>query len=210
MNSTTLSKIAAALAKAQGELKPAKKDSTNPHFRSRYADFASVVETVRIPLSSNGLAFVQTINEAGDVLTTMLIHAESGEYITSYFPLLCEKRTAQGIGSAITYAKRYALSALVGLATDDDDDDDGHEASNTPPHKPTPSPAPKAPPTVDLKRLKARAEEAHGIGAIADAEYAKFTTISVITAADYDRYNAFLESRFLAYEKSLKKEQEAK
>jgi hypothetical protein len=111
-------------------MRSAKKDSTNPHFGSKYADLAAIWDACREPLSVNGLAVMQrvTTNTEGVRITTHLVHA-SGEWVkdTCTFPVA--QRTSQGIGSAITYGKRYALAALVGVASDEDDD--GNAASTS-------------------------------------------------------------------------------
>lgn len=126
----SIGKLAAALAKAQAEIKGAKKDAENPFFKSTYADLASVWEACRLPLSTNELAISQ-ITEIMDgtlVLRTILMHS-SGESISSYLPLLLgEKATSQQLGSALSYNRRYALSAIVGVAPEDDD---GNKASET-------------------------------------------------------------------------------
>jgi hypothetical protein len=129
--SETLEKLGEALAKAQGQILDAKRDSNNPFFKSRYADLASVWEACRKPLSDNGLAVIQTIElkEGKRYVTTMLLH-NSGQYISSELDLTLKEETMQGIGSAITYARRYSLSALVGVAPDDDDD--GEAANGRP------------------------------------------------------------------------------
>lgn len=124
--SPTYGKLAEALARAQGELKPAVKDAKNPFFNSKYADLSSVWEAIREALTKNGLAVVQAIDlttgeKPVQVLKTMLIHT-SGEYITSQYLIQPAKNDPQGVGSAITYARRYALSALVGVVADEDDD----------------------------------------------------------------------------------------
>lgn len=128
----TYGQLAAALAIAQGELKPAAKDSANPFFKSKYADLSSVWECIRATLSKNGLAVVQRLDVQGEklqtVLVTMLIH-KSGEFITSTYPIKPIKDDPQGLGSAITYARRYALSAMVGVVADEDDD--GEAATRT-------------------------------------------------------------------------------
>ncbi len=123
--STDVNELAAALAKAQGQIQDAKKDSSNPFFHSKYADLASVWEACRTPLSSNGLAVVQTIEmkDGKRTLETTLIHS-SGQWIASQLDLVPKEETAQSIGSAITYNRRYALSALVGVCPDDDDGED--------------------------------------------------------------------------------------
>jgi hypothetical protein len=112
----------AALAKAQGEIGGAKKDSTNPHFRSSYADLASVREVTREPLSKNGLAVVQwpRTSNGGVEIETILGHS-SGQYMTCVLWMPVAKMDAHGVGSAITYGRRYALMAVTGVAPVDDD-----------------------------------------------------------------------------------------
>ena len=121
--SETIGSLAAALAKAQAEIRPAIKDSENPHFRSSYADLASTWAACRQPLASNGLSVVQLpeVSEHSTVIIeTVLLH-ESGEYVGGRIEIPVTKADAQGIGSAITYGRRYALAAVVGIAPDDDD-----------------------------------------------------------------------------------------
>jgi len=129
--SSSLVELATALAKAQGEIESAKKDSTNPHFKSKYADLASVWDAIRGPLSKNGLSVVQMPTAYGSEVsvTTLLLHA-SGQWIKSTLTMLVgDKATPQAVGSAITYAKRYALTSMTGVAPDDDDD--GNAASGS-------------------------------------------------------------------------------
>lgn len=130
MKSEQLDKIIPALIKAQGELKHATKDSANPHFRSKYADLATVLDTCKPVLQANGLAIThQRMSlEQGEHLVTTLWHS-SGQYLQSTSRLLPTKNDPQGYGSAMTYARRYDLSALIGLASEDDD---GNAASNAP------------------------------------------------------------------------------
>lgn len=122
--SESTSSIASALAKAQAEIKTAIKDATNPHFKSRYADLVAIVESCRPALSKNGIAVIQggEKKEGSWVLTTRLAHS-SGEWYECDFPLLARDNSAQAMGSATTYAKRYALAAMVGVVADDEDDD---------------------------------------------------------------------------------------
>lgn len=120
--SGTLGELAKALAKAQGAIKGAKKDSTNPHFKSRYADLASIWEACRGPLSENGLSVLQlpSAKEGLVRITTRLLHS-SGEWIVGELVIPVSKWDAQGVGSAISYGRRYALAAMVGVVADDDD-----------------------------------------------------------------------------------------
>jgi hypothetical protein len=120
--SESIAELAHALAKAQANITGALKDSSNPFFKSRYADLASCWDACRKQLSENGLAVIQTIEvgESRPVLVTTLAHS-SGEWIKSYCPILTKDDSPQGQGSGITYARRYALAAIVGLAQIDDD-----------------------------------------------------------------------------------------
>lgn len=123
-----IGKLATALSKAQGQMQGAKKDADNPFFKSKYADLASVWEACRKPLADNELSVSQVVdaNESGMFVKTMLMHS-SGECISGIMPVqFTEKTTAQQIGSIITYYRRYALSAIVGVAPEDDD---GNNAS---------------------------------------------------------------------------------
>lgn len=132
--SENINELVTALSKAQGAISPAIKDSLNPHFKSKYADLNSVWEACRTQLSTNGLAVIQTMNydEKGQLqLITTLAHS-SGQWIKSFLPVLTNKNDAQGIGSALTYMRRYSLSAIAGISTDVDDDG---EAASRPPQK---------------------------------------------------------------------------
>ena len=124
--SEQISELAAALAKAQGMMENAIMNRTNPHFKTKYADLAAVLNAARKPLSANGLAIVQTIGDG--VLHTRLLHT-SGQWIASEHPLPMSGRP-QEIGSALTYARRYSLSALIGIAADEDDDATGAEKAH--------------------------------------------------------------------------------
>lgn len=113
----------AALSKAQSEMGKARKDSTNPHFRSKYADLESCVDAVHGALAANGLAYVQRVHDADRAacVETIIMH-ESGEmFECGKVSVPVSKIDAQGYGSALTYARRYSLSAAFGLATEDDD-----------------------------------------------------------------------------------------
>ena len=121
--SEMINEISAALSKAQAKIEDAVKDGKNPHFKSQYATLGAVLEAVRKPLAENGLAVAQAVEmtEAGtSLLVTRLCHS-SGQWLESAMPLMMQRQDMQGLGSAITYARRYSLSALVGVTQTDDD-----------------------------------------------------------------------------------------
>lgn len=136
-------KIFPALAKAQGEMTNPPKNADNPFFKSEYADHPTILNMVRPILAKHGLALAQSYGEAG--LTTTLTH-ESGEWMmTDPLPIKAEKMTAQGIGSAITYARRYAVCAIFNIAGESDDD--GNAASEAPKQEQKPASTPAAKPS---------------------------------------------------------------
>lgn len=127
--SESINELSKAMALAQGQMKPAPKDALNPHFKNKYSDISSIWESMRQPLTSNGITVWQdvTTEETKVCVTTRLVH-NSGQWVE--FGPLCiplSKKDAHGIGSAITYAKRYALCASIGVVQGDEDDD-GNEA----------------------------------------------------------------------------------
>ena len=143
-----MKQIATALVKAQREFGPALKTSTNPHFRSRYADLSGCVEAVLDALNNHGIYLMQLTeeHEAGVKVSTTFIH-ESGEQLSGgslFMP--ATKHDAQGFGSALSYARRYSLMAACGIAPEDDD---GNQAVKTTPvvaPKPVAKPALPTPP----------------------------------------------------------------
>jgi len=156
MQSEKIDILVKALARVQRDLDPAVKNATNPFFQSKYADLESVWDSCRELLTDAGLVVIQTMDDTdgGITLITTLAH-ESGQYISGRLRMNPEKNTPQGIGSAITYARRYALAAMVGIVTDDDD---GNEATKpkarampqrvtvTPPRAPQVAPQEPKPP----------------------------------------------------------------
>jgi len=122
VHSEQLNELAAALTKAQADMDGAKKSSANPFFKSKYADLSAVWDACREPLTKNGLSVVQTAGMEGDsvTITTMLLHS-SGQWIRDTLTMKPKDTTPQGVGSTITYGRRYALSAIVGVAPEDDD-----------------------------------------------------------------------------------------
>lgn len=130
--SETLTEFSKAFAKTQQEMKQPLKDANNPFFKSKYVPLENVVEAITESASKNGLSFTQfpSSDEAGNVTVGTLVMHSSGEWI-EYDPIKMKpvKNDPQSIGSAITYAKRYALSAIFGITSDPDDD--GNEATQT-------------------------------------------------------------------------------
>lgn len=129
--SESIKEIATALNKAQAEMSGAKKSANNPFFKSKYADLGAVVEAIKVAFADNGLSYSQfPIFLDGKVgVETILMHS-SGEWLSSELYLPMTKQDPQAAGSAITYARRYALQAIAGIPSEDDD---GNEASKSPP-----------------------------------------------------------------------------
>ena len=124
--SESIKEIASALCKFQGEVETIRKTETNPFFKSKYADLSAILNVIREPLANNGLSFVQfPQGEYG--LSTMLMHT-SGEWLEESYKMHPVKEDPQGAGSVITYQRRYALGAILGLNIDVDDD--GNSGSN--------------------------------------------------------------------------------
>ena len=118
-----MNNVAAALAKAQMGMSKALKQSSNPHLGSKYADLGSVMDACLPSLNENGIAVIQPAGEddRGRFVETILIHGESGDTLTCRVPLIIQKNDMQGFGSAVTYARRYGLMMMAGIAPEDDD-----------------------------------------------------------------------------------------
>lgn len=137
--SEDITSLAQALLQVQANLKPAVKDANNAYYKTQYATLASVMDTCRSLLAENGIVVIQCPTPApvsGQQglfqlsLTTKLIHAQSGQWISSTMVIPLEKYNAQSLGSAITYGRRTALSAMLGIVTADDDGDAASSRSN--------------------------------------------------------------------------------
>ncbi len=151
--------LATALVKAQKEFEPARKDATNPHFRSRYANLSACVDAVKDALNNNGISLIQNTHESdtGVIVETIFLH-ESGEMLSAgklHFP--ASKQDAQGYMSALTYARRGQLLSACGIAPEDDDGNAASRTARNPldsipkvPPVPTAMPAKK----VDLNSIK--------------------------------------------------------
>ena len=154
-HSESIAALAGALAKAQLQIEPASKNATNPHFRSHYADLASIWDACRGPLGANGLSIVQfpCDGEVGRIgLCTMIVHS-SGEWMSETITVKALKEDPQFLGGVLTYLRRYSLAAVVGVTATEDDD--GNAAStpanarvSTPASRPY-IPPPVSPPAVN-------------------------------------------------------------
>lgn len=121
--SPSITEFAKAFVKAQAEISGASKDSSNPAFKSKYADLESVTDAIRPAAAKHGLGYLQdgTLTDDGKLLLTTLVLHESGEWIEYEMKMPISKLDPQGFGSAMTYGRRYSLSAAFGVAPEDDD-----------------------------------------------------------------------------------------
>ncbi len=162
--SDSIATLAAAFAKAQAAMEGAKKDAVNPFFKSKYADLGEVWRVVKEAFAPHGLSVIQlpeTSPTDGTVtLTTTLLH-ESGEWLSGTMPVRVVKDDPQGVGSGITYARRYALAGLCGVVAEPDDDGEaamGRGGTNGH-HAPAPMPAPAPVPQKAASTLAIEAEQ---------------------------------------------------
>lgn len=162
IQSESINELMGALAKAQGVMSGAAKDSSNPFFKSRYADLSSIWNACREALSQHALCVSQTMNVDEDgnmVIVTTLAHS-SGQWIRSYLPIKITPEPGkkinelQVLGSALTYLRRYALAAIVGVCPDEDDD--GNSASGYSTQKSTPTTPPPSPELPEMSEQEVR------------------------------------------------------
>ena len=189
--SSELGALAKALAAAQGELQDAKKDAVNPHFKNRFASLSSVRAAITAVFSKNGLAVTQ-LNEPhgtdGVCVVTMLLH-ESGQWLRSKLYVPVVKKDPQGFGSALSYARRYALASIANIASEDDDD--GEQAS-----KPVgPAKAPPAASTVDVEALIRALESAVDAETLSAASAAVGAVRKQLGEPDLSRCRAAADKR---------------
>ncbi len=181
--------INTALAKAQSQMKAAVINKVNPHFKNRYADLPSVIEALRKPFADNGLAFTHTSpKEDGSVLVCTLRHV-SGECITSFYPLPVGAKP-QEYGSALTYGRRYTLSAIAGIAADEDDDAELASKRNGAPV------ADKVPTLISPQQIQAMADLMESVNADVQnfLNFASVAKLGEITADNYPGLmNALME-----------------
>ena len=169
--SESIKELATALNKAQSEMSGAKKGKVNPFFKSKYANLEEVISCAKEALFNNGLSVSQfpvtQDNKAG--VTTLLMHS-SGEFIEDTLLLTCAKNDPQGMGSAITYARRYAYQSVLGIPSEDDD---GNNASK--PAKPTYTAPPAKAPTITKAAILAAFKACKDSAAL-DKKYEKAMT----------------------------------
>ena len=146
---TPTPELNAALCKAQSEMGPARKGKVNPAFRSNYADLASVIEAVQ-PLHDNGLAYLQLVDTAGPVVTVRTILRHVSGQVLDCGPMTARAKdeSAQAIGSALSYMRRYSLMTACGIASADDDGQGAGRPSAPPPPRSSSPPPPPAPMTT--------------------------------------------------------------
>lgn len=170
-----------ALARFQGECPVIPKNSKNPHFNSRYADLPTIRQVTLPILLRCGLVLRSHPDLIGEqaVLTTRLSHPESGQWEESSFPLRPAKSDPQGLAGAITYARRYAESAILGIVTEEDDD--GNLASGL-----TRKPAKKKPPSEQAAELAKRLKEAKSADELAAARKAVAAAKGKLTSEELE------------------------
>lgn len=177
LQSDNINEIAAALAKAQGEFDGLVYDAKNPHFKNDYATYDAVRQACRVQLSKHGICVTHAMDvwEGKRVLITQLTHI-SGQWMRSYVVIPQEKETPQSMGSAITYSKRYALSAMLAIASDEDDDAESAE-------QPFRAPASTITPMQEediIKLTNGNGEVVHNI-----LKHYKCKTLSDLKASDF-------------------------
>ena len=188
--SESIKNIAMAMAKFQSEVKNPNSTATNPHFHNKYAPLNEILNDVRPLLTKHGLSIVQFPSGDGDKVSmaTLLMH-ESGEWIESDpIVLKADRPTAQGAGSGITYARRYSISAILGISSEDDDD--GNGAVKQTKQKPASAPKKQEKPTdkISPEQLTRLFTIANGKTDIAKAIIGQcgYKSSKDITKADYD------------------------
>jgi len=180
--SESIAKLSAAFAKAQAEMSGAVKDSANPFFKSKYADLESVIKAIKEPFAKYGLSYTQLpyTDEKGIGVTTRVMH-ESGEWLESTFTLPMTKLDPQAAGSAITYARRYALQAMAGIPAVDDDAESAMGRTQKP---------------VGGRITRKQAQTLHELLASTEADVSKFC--AVFNCSDVDSMEASYYDKALA------------
>ena len=185
--SESIKNLAASLCKAQAEMGGAVKDSKNPFFKSDYADLTSVIKAIKEPFANHGLSYTQfPTNDDGRIgVSTLLMH-ESGEYLEHSYTLSTTKADPQAAGSAITYARRYALQSIAGIPTADDDAESAMIRNNQ---------SKNAVLSGDqAKEIKGLIEE-HGVDVKVFLKHFKATSVDEMLAVHYSKAVAALNAK---------------
>ena len=185
--SESIKNLAASLCKAQAEMGGAVKDSKNPFFKSDYADLTSVIKAIKEPFANHGLSYTQfPTNDDGRIgVSTLLMH-ESGEYLEHSYTLPTTKADPQAAGSAITYARRYALQSIAGIPTADDDAESAMLRNNQ---------SKSAVLSEDqAKEIKALLAE-HGVDVKVFLKHFKATSVDEMLAVHYSKAVAALNAK---------------
>ena len=185
--SESIKNLAASLCKAQAEMGGAVKDSKNPFFKSDYADLTSVIKAIKEPFANHGLSYTQfPTNDDGRIgVSTLLMH-ESGEYLEHSYTLPTTKADPQAAGSAITYARRYALQSIAGIPTADDDAESAMIRNNQ---------SKNAVVSGDqAKEIKVLIEE-HGVDVKVFLKHFKATSVDEMLAVHYSKAVAALNAK---------------
>lgn len=185
--SESIKNLAASLCKAQAEMGGAVKDSKNPFFKSDYADLTSVIKAIKEPFANHGLSYTQfPTNDDGRIgVSTLLMH-ESGEYLEHSYTLPTTKADPQAAGSAITYARRYALQSIAGIPTADDDAESAMIRNNQ---------SKSAVVSGDqAKEIKGLIEE-HGVDVKVFLKHFKATSVDEMLAVHYSKAVAALNAK---------------
>jgi len=186
--SESIKGIAAALILFHMKVENIKKDAENPFFKKKYATLSNILESIQVPLSESGLAFSQLPTGPSD-LTTILMHAESGEYLMANYTMESIKSDPQSKGSAMTYQRRYALTAILGLNIDEDDD--GNAAS---PGKNGAAAQPKSPSSNELPWLNPNTKEFNGAVAKLKAGTTTIAKIKTVMRMNKDTEAKLIEA----------------
>ena len=184
--SESLDALSKALAAAQGEMKNAVLNRVNPHFKNRYADLAAIRDAVVPALSKHGVAVTQftDFRDGNSVLVTRLMH-ESGQWIEGAYPLT-QQTNPQAMGSQLTYARRYTLSAIAGISADEDDDAEIATANK---NEPT-----SAITTEQVRTLRAAINEVEAEEHLF-VKYLKIDKLESLPAREFDRAMAALNAK---------------
>lgn len=186
-HSEAFKSIMGAILKVQAAAGGVVRDATNPHFKSRYASLENVVDALRGPCQAAGLVILQSPSTEGNIVSvqTMIVHAESGEWIASTLSMPASKPDAQGIGSAITYNCRYSLMALFNLPPIDDDGEGAVARKGN--GKPAADDGPIGP--IDAGQIASLRAIIAEVGADETlfCRYMKIDSLDVLPASDYGR-----------------------